>query len=164
MTQTKKLMVKAKAMYHVGDLELTIRRGEVVQLSEVDANRSNDLWRGQQFGLLEVKWVYEGQVVPVPKAKTVVVSSKDQIARAVPTNPVAPLVAAPATQDDVHGLRQEIASLRKDLNDLTAKSNQASAELKAEIARLEAKLPKPEEAKKPLRVKEAKEPSDAGLE
>jgi len=169
--QTKKLMVKAKALYHIGDLSKTIRRGEVVELSEQDANKSNDLWRGQQFGLLEVKWVYAGAEVAVPKPKTVKVESRLQ----VPTQPQPPALLPAATQQDVSELRQSIRDLRTDLTALTQQAAKAKAELQGEIVRLETKLadlerptPKPTwedpKGRRGPKPKDPKEAGDAGLE
>lgn len=170
-TQTKKLMVKAKAMYHIADLSLTIRRGEVVELSEADADKSNDLWRGQQFGLLDVKWVYAGQETAVPKPKTISVESKAQVQAHT-----ASLVAAqkqhpaPATQADVQELRQTISDLRADLTSVSQQARQAEAELRSDIIRLEAKLAeleKPkvdsEEPKKRTSKSKSSEDGDAGM-
>lgn len=170
--QTKKLMVKAKAMYHIGDLSKTIRRGEVVELSEAEANKSNDLWKGQQFGLLEVKWVYAGAEVAVPKAKTIKVESKAQIHPAY----VAPAPAPTATQQEVQELRHSIRDLRADLTVLTQQAAAAKAELQGEIAKLEAKLTEMErqppkmfdldepKAKRGPKPKDPKEATDAGME
>jgi len=163
--QTKKLMVKAKAMYHVADLNLTIRRGEVVELAEGDANKSNDLWRGQQFGLLEVKWVYAGQQVAVPKAKTVTVESMAHLkahTQALAPKPMVEVKPA-VTPNESNEVKQALQDLRADLNALTKQTQQAKAELQAEIARLEAKLTEMgEPAKK--RGPKAKEAGDAGVE
>ena len=155
--QTKKLMVKAKAMYHVGDLSLTIRRGEVVQLSEADANKSNDLWRGQQFGLLEVKWVYAGVGVVVPKPKAEPVSKEKLQAH---TQQVLTQAKPEPRDADIHELRQDLTALRNDLTAVSKKAEQAKAELKAEIARLETKLAELTEPKTMTRRK--KETTDAG--
>lgn len=174
--QTKKLMVKAKAMYHIGDLSLTIRRGEVVELSEADANKSNDLWRGQQFGLLEVKWVYAGQQVAVPKTKTVPVESKAQVqahTQQLLAQTAAAQSPAPATQQEVQELRQSIRELRSDLTVVSQQAAKAKAELQGEIAKLEAKLTEMEkqppklfdlDEPKAKRGPKPKEATDAGME
>jgi len=154
--QTKKLMVKAKAMYHVGDLSLTIRRGEVVELSEHDAKKSNDLWRGQQFGLLEVKWVYAGAAVAVAKAKTVTVESKAQIQAHTQQLVSHTASGVHATQQDVQELREMIRDLRIDLSSVTQQAAKAKAELQAEIAKLEAKLVEME--KQPPKLFDLEEP------
>lgn len=157
--QTKKLMVKAKAMYHVGDLSLTIRRGEVVQLSEADANKSNDLWRGQQFGLLEVKWVYAGVEVVVPKPKAEPVSKEKLQAH---TQQVLTQAKPEPRDADIHELRQDLTALRNDLTAVSKKAEQAKVELKAEIARLEAKLAELTEPKSMPMTRRKKETTDAG--
>lgn len=168
MSQQKKtLMVKAKAMYHIADLNRTIRRGEVANISEEDANRSNDLWRGQNFGLLEVKWVFTGDVapVPVPKPKSLVVQSKQQMS--------APAVESPkqvVSPDDIRLINGALQSLRNDLTELTHHSQRAISELKDEIGNLESKLAELDDAKKPpaedkpKRGPKSKETGDAGVE
>jgi len=159
--QTKKLMIKAKAMYHVGDLSLTIRRGEVVELPEAVANKSNDLWRGQQFGLLEVKWVYAGTEVAVPKPKS------EPVDKALLQAHTQQLVSQskPDPQEEIQGLRQELSTLRGDLLALSKQTQQAKAELKAEISRLEAKLSELTETKSmPRRKKEALDAGTSELE
>lgn len=156
--QTKKLMVKAKAMYHVEDLSLTIRRGEVVQLSETDANRSNDLWRGQQFGLLEIKWVFAGVEVAVPKPKAEPVSKEKLQAH---TQQLLAQSKTDSRDTDISELRQGLATLRNDLTTVSKQAQQAKAELKSEIARLEAKLAELTEPKTTM-TRRKKETTDAG--
>jgi len=144
----KKLMVKAKALYHITDLGISIRRGEVLNLSEAEANKSNDLWRGKEFGLLDVKWVFGGHEVPVPKNKTVV-ASREQIGQGLPNQAHLAVHPSqqPATQEDVISLRKEITALRSDLASMVSKSQQAMAELNSEIAKLELRLAEAEETK-----------------
>jgi hypothetical protein len=172
--QTRTLMVKAKALYHIADLNLTIRRGDVKVLTEAEASKSNDLWRGQNYGVLEVKWVYAGTQVAVPKVQTVVVDNRAQVAAHTQQLQPAP---GPATQQDVQGLRQSLDVLRADLTAVAQQAAFFKAEMLAELAKLETRLadltraPKPDDkGQGPKRVKPkdatdfSKEPTDAGMD
>jgi hypothetical protein len=123
---TKKLLVKAKAMYHIGDLSKTVRRGVVLELTAEEAQKSNDLWKGQQFGLLEVKWVTTPDLVPAkPVEAPILVPSQVQHpvahVQGVTIQEVREAIGKEASpiKSNLASLEQKVTKLEKKVEDLT---------------------------------------------